>query len=404
MKEGRKNAGTKFLLAAGLSASLLITGLSSASAHSFTDVASKYDTAIHFVTEHGAKGLTESKFGIDNEIKRVDAAILLAGILELDENNAPASGFTDVPSRGESAVNALKAAGITTGKTKTKFGAQSPISRGELAIWLERAFELTGKETNKFTDVSERYLSAISALVENNITNGISNTQYGVELNVKRGDFSVLTYKSFVSDEFADAEISEIKSINETTVQLKVNGQLSYVQPENFQFNNGLTVTKAKLTASGEETIVELTTSKQKVGTIYSLSVFGLEAPSEKYAFTLPTTENPGTPTNPGTPSEPDNPGDPGNPENPGGSYDGDDFSGTEEQPKVFNGNVSVNVTDVSSLEHTVVKGDLTLTGTAQSHMSLTNIEVEGNLDLSGLINNSSIDLSNVTVDGETIF
>ncbi|MCZ0756805.1 5'-nucleotidase C-terminal domain-containing protein [Anoxybacillus sp. J5B_2022] len=56
------------------------------------------------------------------------------------------------------------------------------------------------------------------------------------------------------------------------------------------------------------------------------------------------------------------------------------DFSGTAQSPKVYNGNVSVDVTGVAKLEYATVKGDLYLKG------------------------NTAIDLDHVTVEGETYF
>ena len=75
-------------------------------------------------------------FGTYDTIKRVDAAVFVVKALGLNVDSAPASGFTDVPARAEKEVNALKAAGITAGKSTTTFGAQDNITRGELAKWL----------------------------------------------------------------------------------------------------------------------------------------------------------------------------------------------------------------------------------------------------------------------------
>jgi 2',3'-cyclic-nucleotide 2'-phosphodiesterase (5'-nucleotidase family) len=55
-------------------------------------------------------------------------------------------------------------------------------------------------------------------------------------------------------------------------------------------------------------------------------------------------------------------------------------FSGTEASPKVYNGNVIVDVTDVAKLEYATVKGNLTLKG------------------------NTGVELFNVTVEGDTLF
>lgn len=166
------------------------------SAAGFSDVTERYSESVDFLLSKGAKGISDSYFGVNEEIKRVDAAILTAMILGLDLESAPASGFTDVPTRGVKAVNALKAAGITSGKTKTTFDSNSPITRGELAIWLQKGFELQGSADLSFTDVTKNYEAAVQALVANNVAKGMSSTQFGVNLNVKRGDFAIFLHKS----------------------------------------------------------------------------------------------------------------------------------------------------------------------------------------------------------------
>ncbi|QUG40573.1 S-layer homology domain-containing protein [Psychrobacillus sp. INOP01] len=93
---------------------------------------------------------------------------------------------------------------------------------------------------------------------------------------------------------------------------------------------------------------------------------------------------------------------DPNN-EYPGGNIDEDDFSGTVEVPKVYNGDVTVSVTEVSFLGNAIIKGNLTITGNPSNNMTLSNITVKGNLDLSGL-NGETLDLDGIIVDGETIF
>ncbi|MFJ5769594.1 bifunctional metallophosphatase/5'-nucleotidase [Psychrobacillus sp. NPDC093180] len=95
--------------------------------------------------------------------------------------------------------------------------------------------------------------------------------------------------------------------------------------------------------------------------------------------------------------------GEPEQPETeiPGGEIAGKDFSGTENAPKVYSGDVTVSVTDVASFKHVVVKGDLVLTGTLTENASFENIKVEGNLDLSGL-DTDVYNLSGIEVTGET--
>ncbi|WP_082786715.1 choice-of-anchor I family protein [Sporosarcina psychrophila] len=76
------------------------------------------------------------------------------------------------------------------------------------------------------------------------------------------------------------------------------------------------------------------------------------------------------------------------------------DFSGTVEEPKVYAGNVKVSVTEAEKLENAVIMGDLILTGTPKDSLSITNIEVKGNADLSGL-NGEILNMDGIIVDGE---
>lgn len=80
----------------------------------------------------------------------------------------------------------------------------------------------------------------------------------------------------------------------------------------------------------------------------------------------------------------------------------GEDFSGTVDTPKVYNGNVTVSVTDVVSFENVTVKGNLILTGTPIENVSFANITVEGNLDLSDL-DSDVFEFDGIKVVGETI-
>ncbi|MHC8514335.1 5'-nucleotidase C-terminal domain-containing protein [Sporosarcina sp. ITBMC105] len=88
--------------------------------------------------------------------------------------------------------------------------------------------------------------------------------------------------------------------------------------------------------------------------------------------------------------------------EYPGGDYNGDDFSGTVDEPKVYNGNVTVNITEMLTLGNAVVRGNLTFNGTAAETISFSNIKVTGNLILTNL-EGSIFNFNGIEVDGEII-
>src|SRR3954451_15175602 len=130
----------------------VVAPFASAATNKFTDVTDRYKEAVDFLVSKGAKGTTTSTFGTQEPIKRVDVAVLLANVLELDTENAPDSGFTDVAERAKGAINALKEAKITKGKTTESVGSDNLITRGELAIWIQTGFELNDEKSHSFTD------------------------------------------------------------------------------------------------------------------------------------------------------------------------------------------------------------------------------------------------------------
>ncbi|MFB1082159.1 S-layer homology domain-containing protein [Jeotgalibacillus sp. JSM ZJ347] len=191
-KRNRYLAGTAF----SVSAAVMVAPV--ASAMVFTDVNERYMDAVNYlVDEEITVGITETKFGTNLNIKRVDAAIMLARALNLDVSAAPPSGFTDVPERGVPFVNALKDAGITNGKSSTQFDAQSSITRGEIALLLANAYILGESNVDKvkFTDVPERYFAAVNALLNSGITQGKTETRFGTNDPITRGEFAIFLYR-----------------------------------------------------------------------------------------------------------------------------------------------------------------------------------------------------------------
>lgn len=81
---------------------------------------------------------------------------------------------------------------------------------------------------------------------------------------------------------------------------------------------------------------------------------------------------------------------------------DGADFSGTAGQPKVYEGNVTVSISNIASLANAVVKGNLILTGTVPAQFSFNNLKVGGDLDLSQLTGDL-FNFDGVDVTGDTI-
>lgn len=181
-----------------------------AAAPAFGDVPDRYKEAVdHLVGRGITSGVGGGRFGIDQQIKRVDAAVMLAKMLNLPLN-APDAGFKDVPQRAQSAVNALVKAGVVSGKTAVTFGSEQRLTRGELAIILTRALKLEGSGSTTFTDVPDRYKTAVQALVSNGITNGKSASAFGTADSIKRGDFAIFLHRSNSGSDSSSLKVLDI--------------------------------------------------------------------------------------------------------------------------------------------------------------------------------------------------
>ncbi|KMY55618.1 hypothetical protein AC623_18175 [Bacillus sp. FJAT-27231] len=200
----KSNNYRKFV-AASATATLVATAVSPAlaaptsAAASFTDVSDRYKEAVDYLVDHKITiGITPTKYGTQENIKRVDVAVMLAKavLTEGQIADAKSSGFTDVPARAKLYVDALKEQGIVNGKTATSFGADASITRGEAALMLAKAYNIEGNVDNvKFTDVSSRYKAAVAALVDNGITTGKLNNRFGTADPITRGELAIFLHR-----------------------------------------------------------------------------------------------------------------------------------------------------------------------------------------------------------------
>ena len=198
--------------------------------HPFTDVNANYEEAVSFLYFFEfVNGVSETSFGIDQHLKRGDAAVILANTLGLDTENAPDAGFTDLNNRVKGAVNALYAEGIISGVSATKFAPDDKLSRGAMAKLLVNAFELEEYAIETpFTDVGGTFAPYVEALYGAEITKGKSATQYGIHDNIKRGDFANLLYASWMFGmEFYEYTITDVKQIDSKTVTVSFEEAIS---------------------------------------------------------------------------------------------------------------------------------------------------------------------------------
>ncbi|MGN1385414.1 MAG: S-layer homology domain-containing protein [Bacillus sp. (in: firmicutes)] len=231
-------------IATAITATVAVSVVAPYRVSAFYDVSSKYEEAVEYLHALGIEGFSSTHFGVDTQVKRVDAAVMLATVLDLDLDAAPPSGFRDVPKRAEKHINALKEAGITKGTSPATFNSNAMITRGEMAIWLERAFHLSGTSQLPFEDVPDQYKASVTALYDNNVTKGISSTKFGTGLALKRGDFA--NFLLAASRVKTGLQITNAKYISPTQVQVTLNKAADKLSAANFHIE-GLTIKSAKV-------------------------------------------------------------------------------------------------------------------------------------------------------------
>lgn len=191
---------SKFVATAA-TATLVASAVAPAASAAFSDVADRYKDAVDYLAAEGVtQGYPGGKFGTDDNIKRQDAAVMIARVLgATPEGNYPDAGFTDVPTNRQWAVNFLAEKKIVSGKAAGKFGANDFTQRDEMAKIIAGAYELVADETNAFpfTDVSKTFKTFVDALNEAGIAQGYANsTQFGSGDMVTRGQFALFIYRA----------------------------------------------------------------------------------------------------------------------------------------------------------------------------------------------------------------
>ncbi len=196
-------AGTSFTVAGvpvtvsaatATSVDVLVEGGLTDSGWFLDDDLSVFEGDIEWVAGEGiTKGCNPPRgdfFCPDEAITRGQMAAFLVRTLGL-----PASG-TDAFSDDETSVfendiNALAASGITTGCTTTAFCPDDPVTRGQMAAFLKRAYTLQPSGDDVFSDdETSVFENDINALAASGITTGCTTTAFCPDDPVTRGQMA----------------------------------------------------------------------------------------------------------------------------------------------------------------------------------------------------------------------
>ena len=200
--------------------------------HPFVDVNNRYAYPVNMLYEFGhAKGISAYEFGTYRTITRGDAAVILANFLGRDLEKAPDAGFTDLNPRIEKAVNWLANAGIVSGVTKDKFEPHQPLTRGAMAKLLVLSFNLDFPEIETpFVDATGEFKPYIEALYGAKIILGKTETRFGTQDEIIRGDFANMLFKAFVYGQGGvyPFQVISVDLIDSDTISLHYNNVVHY--------------------------------------------------------------------------------------------------------------------------------------------------------------------------------
>jgi hypothetical protein len=97
----------------------------------------------------------------------------------------------------EGDINAIAEAGITFGTGDREFSPNDTITRGQMAAFLARAFEVPASSTDAFTDDDDSiFEDDINAIAAAGITVGTGPGTYGPDENVTRAQMATFLARS----------------------------------------------------------------------------------------------------------------------------------------------------------------------------------------------------------------
>ncbi|MFD1358988.1 S-layer homology domain-containing protein [Fictibacillus halophilus] len=141
-------------------------------------------------------GYQNGQFGPNDNITRVQAAIMIANQMGLNTANVTNPGFSDVSTAtfGYDKIATIAEIGAITGYPDNTFKPNGTLTRGEMAAIVERAYQLKGTTTKSFPDVKLGYWAydSILKVLANDIVGGYEDGTFRPNNPITRAEFSVM--------------------------------------------------------------------------------------------------------------------------------------------------------------------------------------------------------------------
>lgn len=162
----------------------------------FNDITAGYiffEEVEYLSSEQMITGFKDGTFKADHVVTRAQAAIMIGRALDLN-GDPKNTKFKDVMANvtGSGYIASAVEKGIITGFPDNTYRPNEPVTRGQMAIFLNRAFTLEKGQSNRFKDVSPNMAACQSILnvTATGIANGYPDRTYRPDTSVTRGQFS----------------------------------------------------------------------------------------------------------------------------------------------------------------------------------------------------------------------
>lgn len=168
-----------------------------------------------------------------------------------EEPVAPTPTFTDIEqSYSKEAIEALYAAGITTGTSETTFSPTAPMTRAQFAVMIARAFGYSGNGDVQFADVEGKwYADAVQGLYEQGIVTGTTATTFEPGATITRQQAAVMIVRLMEKQNYTFAKTSPLTYSDAPKISVYAQEAAAKLFAENIMTgDNGKFMPQEKLT------------------------------------------------------------------------------------------------------------------------------------------------------------
>ncbi|QOY37110.1 S-layer homology domain-containing protein [Anaerobacillus isosaccharinicus] len=165
----------------------------------------RFNAEISYLSNLGVvSGVGNGNYEPDAIVTRAAAAAMIGRALKLDGTQRN-TRFPDVKDGNNASgfIESAAALGIITGFPTGEFRPSQPVTRGQMAIFLSRAFKLEQESEQSFIDLRESMSSYIHVkrILAANITQGYPGGTFRPDQQITRGEFAALLARA-LDDKF----------------------------------------------------------------------------------------------------------------------------------------------------------------------------------------------------------